>query len=82
MRENIPIAVSAVSALSNCTTPVPRERPLGSYWISARSTLPMVENRSTRSSLQVDQGSCHSVSYTIPKALVRDEAQQVLTLRT
>lgn len=29
--ENIPIAVSAVSALSNWTTPVPRERPLGSY---------------------------------------------------
>ena len=54
---NSPIAVSASSALSNSTTPVPRERPLGSYWISARSTLPIVENRSIRSSLQVDQGS-------------------------
>lgn len=26
-----PIAVSAVSGVSNSTTPVPRERPLGSY---------------------------------------------------
>lgn len=52
-----PIAVSAVSALSNCTTPVPRDLPFGSYWISARSTLPMVENKSTRSSLQVDHGN-------------------------
>lgn len=51
------IAVSAVSGLSNSTTPVPRERPLPSYWISARSTLPIVVNRSTKSSLQVDQGS-------------------------
>lgn len=57
-REDLPIAVSAVSALSNSTTPVPRERPLGSYWISAFSTLPMVEKRSIRSSLQVDHGSC------------------------
>lgn len=51
------MAVSAVSALSKRTTPLPRDRPLGSYWISACSTLPMVENNSTRSSLLVDHGS-------------------------
>ena len=38
------------------------ERPPGSYWISARSTLPMVVNNSIKSSLLVDQGSCISVS--------------------
>lgn len=52
------IAVAASSTLPNSTTPVPRERPLGSYWISARSTLPIVVKSSTRSSLLVDQGSC------------------------
>lgn len=52
------MAVSAFSAESNSTTPVPFDRPLGSYWISARSTLPMVEKRSTKSSLLVDHGSC------------------------
>lgn len=55
---NLPIAVSAFSALSNCTTPVPRERPFGSYWISARSTFPIVVKSSTKSSLLVDHGSC------------------------
>jgi len=54
---NPPMAVSAFSAVSNCTTPVPLDRPLGSYWISARSTFPIVLNSSTRSSLLVDQGS-------------------------
>ena len=53
----IPIAVSAFSAVSNWTTPVPRDRPLGSYWISARSTLPIVVKSSTRSSLLVDHGN-------------------------
>lgn len=56
------MAVSEVSAESKRTTPVPRERPLGSYWISACSTLPIVVNNSTRSSLLVDQGSCHSLA--------------------
>ncbi len=56
-RRNILIAVSAFSVVSNCTTPVPRERPLGSYWISARSTFPMVVKSSTKSSLLVDHGS-------------------------
>lgn len=56
------MAVSDVSAESKRTTPVPRERPLGSYWISACSTLPIVVNNSTRSSLLVDQGSCHSLA--------------------
>lgn len=54
---SLQIAVSALSAVSNSTTPVPRERPLGSYCISARSTLPIVVNSSTRSSLLVDHGS-------------------------
>jgi hypothetical protein len=58
LRVHLPIAVSAFSAESNSTTPVPRERPLGSYWISARSTLPIVVKSSTRSSLLVDHGSC------------------------
>lgn len=57
LTRHVQIAVSAFSALSNCTTPVPRERPLGSYWISARSTLPIVVKSSTRSSLLVDHGS-------------------------
>jgi len=52
-----PIAVSAFSALSNSTTPEPRDRPLGSYWISARLTGPMVVKISTRSSLLVDHGN-------------------------
>lgn len=56
------MAVSAVSAVSKRTTPVPRDLPLGSYWISACSTFPMVENSSTRSSLLVDQGNCVTVS--------------------
>jgi hypothetical protein len=61
---HIPIAVSASSAELNSTTPVPRERPLGSYWISALSTFPIVVKSSTRSSLLVDQGSCTaSVGY-------------------
>lgn len=55
---HLPIAVSASSAELNSTTPVPLERPLGSYWISALSTFPMVVKSSTRSSLLVDQGSC------------------------
>lgn len=64
MQHHIPMAVSAFSAVSNCTTPVPRDRPFGSYWISARSTLPMVVKSSTRSSLLVDHGNwfdqrCH-----------------------
>jgi hypothetical protein len=59
---HIPIAVSASSAALNSTTPVPRERPLGSYWISALSTFPMVVKSSTRSSLLVDQGSCPVIS--------------------
>jgi hypothetical protein len=46
--------------VSNSTTPEPRERPLGSYWISARLTVPMVVKRSTRSSLLVDHGSFSS----------------------
>ena len=54
------MAVSAFSEVSNFTTPVPRERPLSSYWISARSTVPIVVKSSTRSSLLVDQGSCRS----------------------
>jgi hypothetical protein len=57
MSRNLQIADSAFCTVSNCTTPVPLERPLGSYWISARSTLPIVEKSSTKSSLLVDQGS-------------------------
>src|ERR1700760_3870542 len=61
------MAVSALSAVSNSTTPLPLERPLGSYWISARLTSPIVENRSTRSSLLVDQGS-FDLSVSVHKA--------------
>ena len=46
---NFWIAVSAVSMASNWTTPIPRDRPDGSYPISARSTFPMVVNNSIRS---------------------------------
>jgi hypothetical protein len=53
---NLEMAVAASSWEPNSTTPVPRERPLGSYWISARSTLPMVVKSSIRSSLLVLQG--------------------------
>jgi hypothetical protein len=51
------MAVSACSVVSNSTTPVPLERPLGSYMISAFLTVPIVVKRSTRSSLLVDHGS-------------------------
>jgi hypothetical protein len=56
-REHIPIEVTASSNFSNWTTPVPRERPLASYWISARATFPIVLKSSTKSSLLVDHGS-------------------------
>jgi hypothetical protein len=65
VRRHIQMAVSAFSAVSNSTTPDPRDRPPGSYWISARSTLPIVVNSSTKSSLLVDQGSCIAVSVLV-----------------
>lgn len=54
---NLAIAVSASSTVANCTTPTPFDRPC-SKRISASSTLPVVWNSSTRSSFEVDQGSC------------------------
>lgn len=51
--------VWASLVLENWTTPLPRERPFGSYWISARSTVPMVWKSSTKSSLLVLHGNCN-----------------------
>lgn len=71
------MAVPASSWPSNWTTPVPRERPFGSYWISALLTLPMVVNNSMRSSLLVDQGS-----YAKSALRLATKQAALLTLRT
>lgn len=53
------MAVSASSTVLNCTTPAPLDRPF-SKRTSASCTVPVVWNSSTRSSFEVDQGSCSS----------------------
>lgn len=52
------MAVSASPTCANWTTPHPLER-VPSKRISASSTVPVVSNSSTRSSLAVDHGSYH-----------------------
>lgn len=51
------MAVSASSTVSNSMTPTPLDRP-PSNRTSAWLTLPVVWKSSTRSSFEVDQGSC------------------------
>ena len=53
---NSPIAVSASGIWENCTTPHPFDL-VPSNRISATSTVPVVSNNSTKSSLAVDHGS-------------------------